>query len=75
MGDQKEKEKEGEWRGRGRVIGRDRKVVGVKHWGNVREVRRVHITRLRGIEGDRCEEEKEEGEEDAGNNNEETDEE
>ena len=43
------KEKKGEWKGPGRVIGRDGKVVVVKHGGNVREVRRVHITGLKGI--------------------------
>ena len=37
-----------EWRGPGKVIGRDGKVVIVKQGGSLREVTRVYITRLRG---------------------------
>ena len=42
------KDKNDEWRGPGRVIGRDGKVVIVKQDGSLREVTRVHITRLQG---------------------------
>src|SRR5678816_2603950 len=35
-----------EWRGPAKVIGRDGKTVIVKHGGTLREVARVHITRL-----------------------------
>ena len=56
------KDKEGEWRGPGKVIGRDGKVVVVKHGGNVREVTRVHITRLKGTSNEENEEEEEEEE-------------
>ena len=37
-----------EWRGPGKVIGRDGKVVIVKQGGSLREVTRVHMTRLGG---------------------------
>ena len=39
---------ESEWRGPARVIGRDGKSVVVKHGGAIREVARVHITRISG---------------------------
>ena len=52
VGDKVYYKKEGEWRGSSIVIGRDGKVVIVKHGSNVREVRRVHITRLRGTKGE-----------------------
>src|SRR6201990_1259824 len=38
------------WRGPAKVIGRDGKTVIVKHGGTLREIARVHITRLAGIE-------------------------
>ena len=41
------KEKD-EWRGLGKVIGRDGKMVLVKQGGTLTEVTRVHITRLKG---------------------------
>src|ERR1044072_409318 len=37
------------WRGPAKVIGRDGKVVIVKHGGTLREIARVHITRLAGM--------------------------
>ena len=58
------KDKKGEWRGPGKVISRDGKAVVVKHGGNVRKVRWVHISRLRGTEREEEKEgEIEEGEE------------
>ena len=39
---------EQEWRGPAKVIGTDGKTVVVKHGGSVREIARVHITRLTG---------------------------
>ena len=39
---------EQEWRGPAKVIGTDGKTVVVKHGGSVREIARVHITRLIG---------------------------
>lgn len=40
---------EKEWRGPGKVIGVDGKTVIVKHGGSVREIARVHITRVQGL--------------------------
>ena len=45
------KDNEDNWRGPGRVLGRDGKVVLVKQGGSLKEVTRVHITRLRGLRG------------------------
>ena len=39
---------EKEWRGPAKVIGLDGKIVVVKHGGSVREIARVHITRISG---------------------------
>ena len=42
------------------MIGRDGKVVLVKHGGNLREVSTLHITRLKGTSNEVNEEEEEE---------------
>src|ERR1700755_2535405 len=47
------------WRGPAKVIGRDGKVVIVKHGGTLREIARVHITRLAGCGQKRVDEETE----------------
>ena len=40
---------EKEWRGPAKVIGIDGKTIVVKHGGSIREIARVHITRMSGI--------------------------
>ena len=68
------REKEKRWRGPAIVIGKDGKTVIVKHGGSLREVARIHITRIK-KEGGVEEEEVKEGEEnDRGEGEEEEDE-
>ena len=43
---------EEKWRGPGVVIGRDGKMVVVKHGGLLRNVTKVHITRIQGLLGE-----------------------
>ena len=79
VGDKVFYKKKGEekWRGPGRIIGRDGKVVLVKHGALIREVNKIHITKLqkagekmeekekkRGAMEERDEEKEEKGEED-----------
>src|SRR6201990_1293693 len=53
------REVDNNWRGPAKVIGRDGKVVIVKHGGTLREIARVHITRLAGCGQKRVDEETE----------------
>ena len=47
------REGEKEWRGPARVIGIDGKTVIVKHGGDIREIARIHITRIQGRKEDK----------------------
>ena len=56
---------EKEWRGPAKVIGVDGKTVMVKHGGSIREIARVHITRVQGIQKASNEREKKDCEKDS----------